>query len=377
MSYEIIYDVMGVRDPRNPDKVIVFFISGSSNCWEPSPDGGERRERAFSDNYLFPKEYAYKPMGKGELVSYLQDKVIKSWKRANNNREEDISLDDYKENLGWHWGIYIKGTKSNFKSFCSLLRRAVDQSLTPDELREYGCTLKAYFKKGDDEESVTVTNENFSEVLRRIVGDETFRYCTTWGLSDEDDMRRLKKEAGLLRRRRRTSAGKDYVIEFYKKEDGKSRYYGYFHRKLKYGVRYSYSVPKYYTKDNARRTAEKLNREYGVLGWEFKVFSRKEIETKEHEIERRAKNVSEKFPHLLGRKIRIYGNDNRPKTVVIKGIFKDPDFKKEGYFVFLLEDEEGKKTTIVKTAEYIEKEIKKLRGGGGDGRNQNFRLALS
>lgn len=140
MSYEIVYDRRFIRTPLG---ITPLILAGSSNCYEPLPNGRERRERNWSVLFNLPAA------SEEELM----------------NAVLSCCGGEFQEHFKWY-GKYV-----NDAGFVAFIRNGIANALTLEELDEYArcgslrCGLSIWDKNNDGknrrelEHSVQTTDE--------------------------------------------------------------------------------------------------------------------------------------------------------------------------------------------------------------------------
>ena len=121
MSYEIVYDRRFIRTPLG---ITPLILTGSNNCYEPMPNGRERRERNWSVLFNFPVAT------ENELMNAVQG----------------CCGGEFQEHFKWH-GKFV-----NDAGFVAFIRNGIANAVTLEELEEYAhcgsmrCALSIWYK---------------------------------------------------------------------------------------------------------------------------------------------------------------------------------------------------------------------------------------
>ena len=121
MSYEIVYDRRFIRTPLG---ITPLILTGSNNCYEPMPNGRERRERNWSVLFNFPVA--------------TEDELM--------NAVQGCCGGEFQEHFKWH-GKFV-----NDAGFVAFIRNGIANAVTLEELEEYAhceslrCALSIWYK---------------------------------------------------------------------------------------------------------------------------------------------------------------------------------------------------------------------------------------
>lgn len=157
MSYELIYDKQFIKVKEN--QFVPMILCGSSNCYEWSPNGGERRARSW---------WAYNIKGKvvlslEEMEAYA-DSVRQSIMERNEHKKGDEWYEEYSDaNFGYWSAIAINGTtrSTTFGNFKGLFTTGAKKSLTIEELMS-------------ENVNVSVKNGYYDSVMKEKYGVEPY-----------------------------------------------------------------------------------------------------------------------------------------------------------------------------------------------------------
>ena len=178
MSYEIIYDKQFVKVGEN--KFVPMVYAGSSNCYEFSPSGKERRSRSWcsmriSDKLAYTLE---------EMVSYAEN-LRQGIIDRNNKREKDEWFDEYSDKDFGYWSaIAINGKTRNttYGQFKGVFVTGAKKALTIEELGVNNISViitESYMGKERSEIDIPkfYKRVNCSEDFEEVVNDfnETFK----------------------------------------------------------------------------------------------------------------------------------------------------------------------------------------------------------
>ena len=121
MSYEIVYDRRFIRTPLG---ITPLILTVSNNCYEPMPNGRERRERNWSVLFNFPVA--------------TEDELM--------NAVQGCCGGEFQEHFKWH-GKFV-----NDAGFVAFIRNGIANAVTLEELEEYAhcgsmrCALSIWYK---------------------------------------------------------------------------------------------------------------------------------------------------------------------------------------------------------------------------------------
>lgn len=157
MSYEIIYDKQFIR--VSEDKFVPMILAGSNNCYEWSPNGGERRARSW---------WAYNINGSVILTQQEMVEYAKSVRQGiidrNTSREKDEWYEEYDDKSFGYWSsIAINGSTRNttYGQFEGIFKTGCSKSLTIEQLI-------------DENVNVIVKNTYYNSKMKEEYGIEPF-----------------------------------------------------------------------------------------------------------------------------------------------------------------------------------------------------------
>jgi len=124
MSYEIVYDRRFIRSPLG---ITPMILAGSNNCYEPMPNGRERRERSWSPLFNDPA---------------IPEEALMA-------RVRSCCGGQFQEHFKWH-GKFVDDA-----GFVAFVRNGVKGALTLEELQEYAhcgslsCALSIWYRNSN------------------------------------------------------------------------------------------------------------------------------------------------------------------------------------------------------------------------------------
>lgn len=124
MSYEIVYDRRFIRSPLG---ITPMILAGSNNCYEPMPNGRERRERSWSPLFNDPA---------------IPEEALMA-------RVRSCCGGQFQEHFKWH-GKFVDDA-----GFVAFVRNGVKGTLTLEELQEYAhcgslsCALSIWYRNSN------------------------------------------------------------------------------------------------------------------------------------------------------------------------------------------------------------------------------------
>ena len=164
MSYEIIYDKQFIK--VSEDKFVPMILAGSNNCYEWSPNGGERRARSW---------WAYNINGSVILTQQEMVEYAKSVRQGiidrNTSREKDEWYEEYDDKSFGYWSsIAINGGTRNttYGQFEGIFKTGCKKALTIEQLM-------------DEQVNVIVKNTYYTEKMKEEYGIEPFSKSVSSG----------------------------------------------------------------------------------------------------------------------------------------------------------------------------------------------------
>ena len=283
MSSEIVYDKQFIKIPRETeDEFIPMLYWGSSNCYDWSPSGRERRSRDWNvwRWHTNGKWFATRDEILNHVEQFRQDKKDENAKRNAEYRAkgEENWIDDWDDSRFGYWSsIAIGGTTltTTFGRYKGLFNTGIKKALTVEELREEGINVWiSSYLYGSDYKALGV--EPFSETpsttqeLLDLLEEAEARFKDVEGVSIHMSINASENTMKWLRKRRFTRVKKEteetklvYLRGFWTFKAPKG---GYFHKFTRNGYRYSYQTPKYkfVTEAEANKALSKSRRSRGV-----------------------------------------------------------------------------------------------------------------
>jgi len=269
MSYEIIYDKQFIKLKDNLFVPMLYW--GSSNLFEPTYGGRERRSREWSSwNYITGGNfYATK-----EEILLNCDKLRQE--KIDNNKDAQLRYSNWDvyddKQFGYFSSIAIGGSTHNtsYGNFKGLFSTGCRKALTIEELKSFGVSVSitSYLYKNDYDDlgvkpynSSPTNGDEFIEMIKEA----TERYKDTdvsisVRLNGAHE-RVLKQIRNKLFPRKKSIKKRIEVNQFYTITVGGR----YFVRKLKYGYKYApYPYVKYITKKEALNRIKNYGSNYKV-----------------------------------------------------------------------------------------------------------------
>ena len=213
MSVDIIFNQQFIKIE---DKFIPVIQWGSNNLF--NYDGSI--SRSWSNYGIF----GYGEKTEKELYGRV-DQIITSY---NENRDEQIEVDELKKNLGWYIAVKKHSSKTlSYNQLKNIIKKGIKEALTIEEMKENNITVYASNTAG---KNIVTTTKNLIEQLNNNSDME---------ISYSPDIYIELYQKTLKKKRVRTVqnfANGEYVIHILEEEIGEA----YFMRNLKYGFKYTY-----------------------------------------------------------------------------------------------------------------------------------------
>lgn len=141
MGYSIFYDKQFVK-LESTGTFIPMVLAGSSNCYEWSPGGRERRERSwFSFNHVAKNFHATEEEMLAEMAEERQRYIDRNKKTLEENPNWDV-YDD--KSFGYFSALAINGSTRNttYGQYMGIVKTGCKKALTIEQLREENIFLQ-------------------------------------------------------------------------------------------------------------------------------------------------------------------------------------------------------------------------------------------
>jgi len=273
MSYDLIYAKQFIKvETEKEIKYIPIVLAGSSNCFETTSSGRERRARSWYNLRSFAKTMATEK----EMLDNVYAERERIIARNNERLKESPNWDKYDDKLfGYFSALAIGGrhtSNTTFGMYRGLITSGVKKALTVEQLRKYSVSVYiSVFSASFDKEKNKIAdelNKNFgyvSTTAELLLSIEHYEKIKTSDLvlnvkiSAIDDAKApcLKRAHLEFHPKERKETQKVELDKYFVIKTS----HGYFNRLLPRGYRYSYflnSAKVFETLPQARKYIEKL-----------------------------------------------------------------------------------------------------------------------
>lgn len=169
MSYELIYDKQFIK--LDEKRFVPMVLGGSSNCYEWSPSGKERRSRSW-----FNLRVTENPIATlDEMLKYCKD-MRQSIIDSNEKKEKNEWYEEYDDKEFGYWSaIAINGTTRNttYGRFEGVFKTGSKKALTLEQLSEERIKVvvkNSYLGKNEDNletfSKMVTTTKEMDEALK-------------------------------------------------------------------------------------------------------------------------------------------------------------------------------------------------------------------